>query len=123
MTMESVADAKAVLRRWAHDSLRDEQAADQAASVLDMMLASFAQMTGVETSRLEERVRRFTVTSGTGESRSVKLNHGPIPIPHECHITIELCWPFPDQQGNIYCLEIELPWPCPDDSISIPPIF
>ncbi|MUL41420.1 hypothetical protein FZ103_09560 [Streptomonospora sp. PA3] len=123
MTMGSAPDAKSVLRSWAYESLRDEEAVERAASVVDMMLASVAEMTGVETAELDQRVTRLTVTSGTGETRSMKINHGPIPIPHDCHITIELCWPFPDEQGNIYCLQVELPWPCPDDTITIPPIF
>jgi len=119
-----------------HSQRYGEGYPDRVDLMLNGLLKELSKRTGKEVDELHQAVTRFTMTSrgdGTKEERSARaliyrrgLNHGPLDpwIPHTCHITIELCWPVPDEHGNIYCLEIQLPWPCPDTGpITIPPIF
>jgi hypothetical protein len=111
---------------------------DRVDAILGTMMKELESRSGLDRTELERRITRFELilkgaVSREGESYTRVAymasqdgggHEGPFDwIPHDCHLKIDLCWPFPDEEGNIYCLQVELPWFCPDAGpITIPPI-
>lgn len=88
--------------------------------IIDTMLSELASTTNLERSQVEEAITKFEVVKrSNGRSTSATFarrqpGYGHLPWPLNCHRTSKLCWPIPDEDGNIWCIEIEYPWPCPD---------
>lgn len=92
--------------------------------VIDALVAEFAKTYNLERAKIEDGITKLELHPRSNQySSSIsfarKLGGGGLghfPWPLGCHKTIELCWPFPDEDGMIACLEIEIPWPCMGNS-------